>query len=423
MSRILRHAAVAVAVCGCAASGATVRAQSAVNQCETCHASLPEPALAAPAKAFAGDVHQQRTFTCADCHGGDPGAADPALAHSPSRGYRGRPAGQQIVTTCARCHSDATFMRKFAPSQRIDQAIEYASSVHGKRLAAGDTRVATCVSCHGAHGVRVVRDPRSPTFPTNVAATCSVCHSSPEHMKGYTRPDGSPVLTTQRADYERSVHHTALAKQNDLSAPTCNDCHGNHGAAPPGVTSVTTVCGTCHAVFQAKFAASVHAPIFEKACIECHGNHAVLAAGRDMLGTSKPSVCATCHEDKADPGFTGAARMRQALDRFENEIGASSTLVSRIKNAGMETGDQDLALNEVRSKLVQARTEVHAFDPAALDTIVNEGTKLLDGVNRAGAEALDELAFRRRGLFVSLALILVVVTALGFKIRDLPGER
>jgi hypothetical protein len=44
-------------------------------------------------------------------------------------------------------------------------------------------------------------------------------------------------------------------------------------------------------------------------------------------------------------------------------------------------------------------------------------------VNRAGAEALDELAFRRRGLFVSLALILVVVTALGFKIRDLPGER
>jgi hypothetical protein len=142
-----------------------------------------------------------------------------------------------------------------------------------------------------------------------------------------------------------------------------------------------------------------------------------------MLGTSKPSVCATCHEDKADPGFTGAARMRQALDRFENEIGASSTLVSRIKNAGMETGDQDLALNEVRSKLVQARTEVHAFDPAALDTIVNEGTKLLDGVNRAGAEALDELAFRRRGLFVSLALILVVVTALGFKIRDLPGER
>jgi hypothetical protein len=37
----------------------------------------------------------------------------------------------------------------------------------------------------------------------------------------------------------------------------------------------------------------------------------------------------------------------------------------------------------------------------------------------SSAGALDELAYRRRGLFVSLALILIVVTALGLKIRDL----
>ena len=84
-------------------------------------------------------------------------------------------------------------------------------------------------------------------------------------MKGYTRDDGSAIPTTQRAEYERSVHYRALATQNDISAPTCNDCHGNHGAAPPGVGSLTTVCGTCHAVFQSKFASSVHGQIFEKA--------------------------------------------------------------------------------------------------------------------------------------------------------------
>jgi predicted CXXCH cytochrome family protein len=242
-------------------------------------------------------------------------------------------------------------------------------------------------------------------------------------MKPYTRADGTAVPTTQRADYERSVHYDALARQNDMSAPTCNDCHGNHGAAPPGVSSLTTVCGTCHAVFQTKFAASVHAPIFEKACIECHGNHAVLAPTDSMLGTSKPSICATCHEDKEDPGFVGATRMRAALQRLENEIGASASLIDRVRNSGMEVGNEDLALNEARSKLVMARTEVHAFDPAALDAVVNEGTKILQGVNRAGAEAIDELRYRRRGLFVSLALILVVVTALGLKIRDLGQER
>jgi predicted CXXCH cytochrome family protein len=401
---------------------ATAAAQADANQCLTCHAALPQPALSAPASRFSGDVHQERRFMCVDCHGGDPAASNAAQAHNAGRGYRGKPVGQQIVAVCARCHSDAAFMHRYAPNQRVDQAIEYASSVHGKRLSSGDTRVATCVSCHGAHGVRPVHDPRSPAFPANVAATCGSCHASPGHMKGYARADGSAVPTTQRAEYEQSVHYDALTRRNDMSAPTCNDCHGNHGAAPPGVSSLTTVCGTCHAVFQTKFAASVHAQIFEKACIECHGNHAVLAPSDSMLGVSKGSICAACHEGKDDPGAVGAARMHAALERLAHDIGASSTLIDRVKNSGMEVGDQEIALNEARTRLVLARTEVHAFNPESLDAVVNEGSKILEGVDRAGADALDELAYRRRGLFVSLALILIVVTALGLKVRDLARE-
>jgi predicted CXXCH cytochrome family protein len=314
-------------------------------------------------------------------------------------------------------------MHKFAPRQRVDQAAEYASSVHGKRLAEGDTRVATCVTCHGAHGVRLVNDARSPAFPTNVAATCGVCHSSADHMKPYTLPNGSPLPTNQRTEYERSVHHTALTKQNDMSAPTCNDCHGNHGAAPPGISSVTTVCGTCHAVFQTKFVTSVHAQIFEKACIECHGNHAVLAPSDSMLGTTKEAVCASCHEDKDDPGFVSAAKMHASMERLKTAIDSSSALIARVKNEGMEVGDQELALNEARTKLVLARTEVHAFDPVALDTIVNDGTKILGSVDAAGTKALDELSYRRWGLFISLGLILIVVMALSLKIRSLGKDR
>ena len=399
-----------------------VAAQPAANQCLACHASLSDQALAAPAKAFPGDVHQQRGFACVDCHGGDPAADQKAQAHSAARGYRGKPAGQQIIAVCARCHSDAEFMHKFAPRQRVDQAAEYASSVHGKRLATGDTRVATCITCHGAHGVRLVNDARSPAYPTNVAATCAACHSSAEHMKPYTLPNGNPLPTNQRSEYERSVHYTALAKANDMAAPTCNDCHGNHGAAPPGVSSLTTICGTCHAVFQTKFATSVHAQIFEKACIECHSNHAVLQPSDGMLGTGKGTVCASCHEDKDDPGFVGAEKMHASIERLRNSIGASSTLIARVKNDGMEVGDQELALNEARSKLVLARTEVHTFDPALLDAVVNDGTKILAGVDQAGAKALDELAYRRRGLFLSLGLILIVVLALVLKVRDLGKE-
>ena len=52
----------------------------------------------------------------------------------------------------------------------------------------------------------------------------------------------------QLALYKKSVHWHTLAEVGDISAPTCNDCHGNHGAVPPGVDSVGNVCGQCHAV-------------------------------------------------------------------------------------------------------------------------------------------------------------------------------
>jgi hypothetical protein len=153
------------------AAHAAAQAQGAVDGCVSCHLALPEQHLSSPVSAFRADIHNTSGFHCVDCHGGDRTTRDKAQAKDPKKGYRGKPAGMQIVATCARCHSDAEFMRKFAPKQRVDQATEYATSNHGIRLAAGDPKVATCVSCHHAHGIRQVSDARSPVFPTNVA-TC-----------------------------------------------------------------------------------------------------------------------------------------------------------------------------------------------------------------------------------------------------------
>jgi len=423
MSRPSSYFIAAVAACGLILlHPRDASAQTKASTCATCHASLSSVDLSSPPKALAGDVHDQLGIRCIDCHGGDETAAEKTAAHSAAKAYRGRPTGMEIIATCGRCHSDTEFMHRYSPTQRVDQETEYASSMHGKRLASGDLRVATCISCHGAHGVRQVNDVRSPVYPTNVATTCGRCHSSPEHMKGYTLGNGKPLPTSQLTDYERSVHHDALMKKNDLSAPTCNDCHGNHGAAPLGVSSLTTVCGTCHVVFASKFAASVHAQIFDKACIECHGNHAVMPPSDAMLGTGNGSACINCHTDKDDPGFSAAARMRASIDTLRQGIDGSTALIQRARNAGMEVGDEELALNEARSKLVLARTEMHAFNPASLEAVVSDGTRILAGVNQAGNKDLAELAYRRRGLFASLGVILLVVMALVLKIRDLDRQ-
>jgi hypothetical protein len=401
----------------CGPAGAQPRATS--NSCESCHIALSEPRLSKPATAFGQpDVHRDNGFGCVDCHGGSASAVDRAAAHDAGRGFKGKPAGQAIIATCARCHSDAAFMRRYAPRQRVDQAAEYATSVHGKRLAAGDTRVATCVSCHGAHGIRLVNDAKSPVFPTTVATTCAACHADASRMSGYTLGT-KPLPTNQLAEYQRSVHYLALTKGNDLSAPTCNDCHGNHGAAPPGAGSVINVCGTCHAVFAQKFATSVHAQIFDKACVECHGNHAVLKPSDEMLGTDAHSVCGMCHSGADDKGANAAVQMRESIERLKAGLARSSASVASLKNSGMEMSAQELGIGDARTRLTLARTEVHTFDPGHVTPVLAAATKTLSEVDAAGEKATAELRFRRRGLAVSLAAILLLVIALAFKIRQL----
>lgn len=401
---------------------APVSAQPAApaNTCLTCHTGQTETRLSEPAARYArADVHRDRGFACVDCHGGDPTAADTAAAHDSVRGFRGTPSGTAQIAVCARCHSDPMLMRRYAPAERVDQAAEYATSVHGQRLARGDTRVATCASCHGAHGIRPVGDAQSPVYPINVAATCGACHADASHMAGYVGTDGAALSTSQLADYRTSVHFEALTVRNDLAAPTCNDCHGNHGATPPGVDSIVNVCGTCHAVFAQKYATSVHAFVFERGCVDCHGNHAVAAPTDAMVGTDDEALCSQCHSGPGDVGAMAAAHMRSEFDRVTSRIDASSALIARIGNAGIETGDEQLRLRDARSALTLARTDLHAFTPTAVDEAIAGGDTALDAVDAAGETGLRELRFRRRGLAASLGLILLFVIALALKIRSL----
>jgi predicted CXXCH cytochrome family protein len=403
-------------------SAAAEQPASAANQCMTCHAAQQDRRIAAPAELFrTQDVHRERGFACVDCHGGDAAASEKARAHDGARGFRGRPSGEAVIATCARCHSDAELMRRFAPKQRVDQASEYATSVHGKRLAQGDTKVATCATCHGAHGVRLVSDAKSPVFPTNVAGTCAACHADEQHMAGYKLPDGSPLPTTQLAEYRKSVHFTALTKANDLSAPTCNDCHGNHGAAPPGVGAIANVCGTCHAVFAQKFEPSVHKQIFDKGCVECHGNHAVLKPSDEMLASTGNGICVPCHspEDKGDRGLAAAGRMRGDIEELKAGIDSAHKTVAQIRNAGIEVSDDELALREASSKLTLARTEMHSFEPTQVSGVIADGLKIVSAVHQSGERGKAELRYRRRGLAWSLAAIVLVVASLGLKLRQI----
>ncbi len=308
------------------------------SSCVTCHSSPDyfEPAQIAIVQRFAKDVHATLGLSCHDCHGGNPdpaladdmtAAMDPAYGRNP---YRGVPERAGLPEFCAKCHSDLRFMRRFNPNARVDQVNEYWTSRHGQRLKTGDEKVATCVDCHGVHGMLRVTDPASPVYPTHVGETCSRCHSNPQVMAGRTRESGSPIPVDQFAKWQRSVHASAMFDKGDLTAPTCNDCHGNHGALPPGVESVANVCGQCHGREAELFRASAKQEGFEEhntyltgqgcsdcheaipappggmthfsECATCHQYHGVIRPTVALLGPLPATPCAFCHEPAVREG-------------------------------------------------------------------------------------------------------------------------
>jgi hypothetical protein len=227
------------------------------------------------------------------------------------------------------------------------------------------------------------------------------------------------------AKYSRSVHFRAREK-GDLSAPSCNSCHGNHGAVPPEVGSVANVCGTCHAVFAEKFKLSPHWEAFKDmglpGCVTCHENHEIVQPTDEFLGTGPSGKCTSCHEE-GSAGAKAAAHMRQELVRLASETRAARETVRRAAEAGMEVSRATFDLGQADDALVRARADVHLFRPAAVTEIVASGLTVARSARAAGVKALAERDYRRRGLFVSLGLIGLAVAALIFKIRDVDRQR
>lgn len=389
------------------------------STCVRCHAEFA-PELV---KDFAQDIHSQNGLSCHDCHGGDPTLGiekgGPYDSMDKAKGYTGRPARERIPRLCSSCHSSIDYMRKFNPQARVDQYGEYLTSVHGMRLVKGDTKVATCIDCHGIHNIRAVTDPNSSVYPTRVAATCGGCHADPGRMSAYGIP------TDQLALYSKSVHGDAINRKRDLSAPTCNDCHGNHGAVPPGVDSAANVCGQCHASQWDLFDQSPHKAAFAAAglpaCLACHGHHDVMPTSDAMLGTEKTAACATCH-DPGTKGYLAAVDMKAGISGLERRLEAARAVLERAERAGMEVSKPLYDLVEGRDRLVRARVEVHRFDPAILHKTLDEGSVIAESARNDGVEALEELAYRRRGLAVSALILLSMIGLLILKIRQRKEE-
>lgn len=131
--------------------------------CLDCHAQAVEHVQAVDPKTYSESPHA--VLSCERCHAE---AATPDHAKNPEKPL-GLPKDQRekrvlYSSRCVKCHAG------------IPQS--YNPSFHGKAVASGDNRAATCVDCHGVHNIFPQSDARALTNPANLAGTCGSqgCH-------------------------------------------------------------------------------------------------------------------------------------------------------------------------------------------------------------------------------------------------------
>jgi cytochrome b6 len=375
------------------------------------------------------DVHLRRGLSCSGCHGGNP--ADPEMSQAiydrwPERAKR-KADRSWIPGFCAeRCHSSAAFMRRFNPSLPIDQLLKYRESRHGVALLQRhDSDAAQCVSCHGVHGIRPPDSPQSTVFAKNIPTTCGKCHADPKRMRGHLLEDGkTQIPTTQLEQYKQSVHGRALLEKNDLGAPVCNDCHGNHAAMPPAVAAVSQICRNCHVENGKLFDGSPHKRAFEShgwpECEVCHGKHEIERPSDAMLGTGPGNVCASCHQKFGRPICNETAQhFHDDVTRLQGGRDTALAEVQQAEEAGLDLAEVRFGLQAVDDTLVDVRAKIHAFNRSEFDKAAKKGFDQVAAARATIAASREEHRERRIGLGISTLIVSLVAGLLYLKIRHL----
>ena len=412
------------------------------NNCVLCHSdsevqtsedlfSLNPKAHDSPAhmnlKDLVEDVHFQRGLSCAGCHGGDP-TADVGHDFVKEWPEQGRDKNRAwVVQFCARCHSDPAIMHEFNPALPTDQLAKFKDSPHGHELLdLHDDRAPTCVSCHGVHGIRPAKDPQSKVFAQRVPDTCGACHANAKIMAGFTLANGSPLPTNQLAEFRDSVHGRALLQRGDLGAPACNDCHGNHGPAPPGVASVSRSCSLCHSANASLFDGSKHKLAFDEhgwaECSKCHGNHAIAKTNDAMLATKPGSLCGDCHRQyaKDDPNCIKTADyFHETITKINGEVNNLTTVSEKLAAKGLDIEPISNQLNELTDSLKQSRAHIHSFSRNNFQQVAAPGEEAARKGSELVTKAREEYRFRQAGLAASIAVIGLLMVTLYLKLRQL----
>ena len=213
---------------------------------------------------------------------------------------------------CGDCHDDIQG-RALIPSYHEDcESCHGPGGLHVESEEPTDIRFpasSDCMACH--EGGRTSHLAWSTGEHERAGVICADCHNPHNRQLSHLR-QGRPIRFGQLDATSTLCAQCHVDVASRLNFPShhpvregmlsCTDCHAPHGDRRTALGASPQRCGGCHQDHEGPWIFE-HAPVAED-CTGCHDPHG--SASRNLLDTSEPALCLSCHTvpDFHQPGDT-----------------------------------------------------------------------------------------------------------------------
>jgi hypothetical protein len=222
------------------------------------------------------------------------------------------------------------------------------------------------------------------------------------------------IPSDQFEQFQKSVHGKLLLDNIDLRAPSCTDCHGVHGAHPPGFAEIADVCSLCHGAIAKLFRKSPHYLERERVevakCVDCHGDHDIVFPSTVLYEGEEEGRCGGCHgtDSKQD---RLAKIIKKKITNATASVENAGQSLERVRGSGKNISKIEETFEEARSELVKARAVTHTLSIEKIEEHTNKVQERSGEVLVDVKRIVEELTGRKREVVVVLVILGVFIAA------------
>jgi hypothetical protein len=230
------------------------------------------------------------------------------------------------------------------------------------------------------------------------------------------------IPTDQYEQYEKSAHGVRLLVKKDMKAPECADCHGIHGASPPGFTDIANVCSYCHGTIAKYFKESPHflGKTKEKGarCINCHGNHDIKRPTTALFTGSGKGHCGECHE-QSSKAMSIAMPIKEKIDLAISSVDQAKKSLESVRDSGKNLDHLEESYENARSALVQSRAMTHTLSLSKIESKISSVIASTNKIKKEVDNIESELKSRKNSIIIVLLILGTIAAVLLVKIKSL----